>query len=85
MRLREITKMRTANTGTRSLFESVMAPELIAALNDWQPDGRDAALWAARGEAREPGPEGETPVFVLRFHVGCLAKDGLDNYSLIER
>ncbi len=36
MRLREITKMRGANNGKRSLFESVMAPELIAALQDWQ-------------------------------------------------
>jgi hypothetical protein len=35
MRLREFTKMRTSNNGDRSLFESVMAPELIAALRDW--------------------------------------------------
>lgn len=36
MRLREITKMRTANDGTRTLFESTMMPELTAALRDWQ-------------------------------------------------
>jgi hypothetical protein len=35
MRLRKLTKMRTANDGTRSLVESIMAPAVIAALQDW--------------------------------------------------
>jgi hypothetical protein len=35
MRLRKLTKMQTVNNGTRSLFESVMMPEIILALRDW--------------------------------------------------
>lgn len=36
MRLREISKMGTANDGRRTIFESVVSPELIHALRDWQ-------------------------------------------------
>lgn len=36
MRLRDLTKMQKANDGTRTLFESALAPELIDALQDWQ-------------------------------------------------
>lgn len=35
MVLRDISKMRTANDGTRTLFESVMIPDIIPALRDW--------------------------------------------------
>lgn len=35
MRLREIDKMHTANQGNRTLLESVMMPEVAAALRDW--------------------------------------------------
>ena len=35
MKLRDIIKMTTINDCTRSLFESIMMPELIQALHDW--------------------------------------------------
>ena len=35
MRLRKLTKMQTVNDGTRSLTESIMAPQVIIALQDW--------------------------------------------------
>ena len=38
----------------------------------WKPNGRDAALQAARGKAREPGPKGETPN-LLAVRLLCLA------------
>lgn len=39
MKLRNIKKMSGPNDGTRTLFESVMAPEVIRALHDWQANG----------------------------------------------
>jgi hypothetical protein len=33
--MRKIGKMNRPNDGTRTLFESVMSPEIIAALKDW--------------------------------------------------
>ena len=33
--LRDMRKMRTGNDGTRTLFESVMSPEVGIALSDW--------------------------------------------------
>jgi hypothetical protein len=36
MKLRKLTKMQGTNDGTRSLFESVMMPEVIVALRDWR-------------------------------------------------
>jgi len=44
MRLRDFTKMHINNDGKRSLFESVMAPELIAALRDWQTAAPNGVL-----------------------------------------
>ncbi|MGO8914916.1 MAG: hypothetical protein ACLQJR_03300 [Stellaceae bacterium] len=35
MRLRKLTKMTTVNDGSRSLVESIMAPEVICVLGDW--------------------------------------------------
>jgi len=36
MKLRDLIKMQKANDGSRSLFESVMVPELASVLQDWQ-------------------------------------------------
>lgn len=36
MMLRDIIKMNTPNDGTRTLFESVVVPEVLAALTDWR-------------------------------------------------
>ena len=35
MALRDLSKMRSINDGTRTLFESVMMPNIITALRDW--------------------------------------------------
>jgi hypothetical protein len=35
MRLCNLTKMKTANDGTRSLVEPIMSLDVIAALRDW--------------------------------------------------
>lgn len=35
-KLRNVEKMNNVNDGTRSLYESVMAPEVISALEDWK-------------------------------------------------
>lgn len=35
MRLREITKMNSINDGTRTLFESIVAPEVLQAIKHW--------------------------------------------------
>jgi hypothetical protein len=34
-KLRDISKMNSANDGTRTLFESVLLPEIVSALKDW--------------------------------------------------
>ena len=39
MHLRDLTKTREINRGDRSLMESVLYPEVIAALNDWKAGG----------------------------------------------
>jgi len=49
MRLRKLTKMQTINNGTRSLIESIMSPEVIAALRDWVRSTRSAATGEAAG------------------------------------
>ncbi len=54
-------------------------------LQGWKLDGRDAALYAARREAREPGPEGRRPWSSLASIPDSLAKSRPDNYSLTER
>jgi hypothetical protein len=46
MPLRDISKMRTINDGTRTLVESIMMPEIIA-YQDWQ-DIRPITIFAAR-------------------------------------
>jgi hypothetical protein len=49
MRLHDIIKMRAPNDGTRSLFESAMMPELIAALRDWQRANTGGTLIGGMG------------------------------------
>src|SRR5260370_496612 len=49
MRLRKLTKMQTVNDGTRSLIESIMSPEVIAALRDWVRSTRSAVTGEAAG------------------------------------
>ena len=36
MMLRDIIKMNTINDGTRTLFESIVVPEVLSALTDWR-------------------------------------------------
>jgi len=42
--LRNISKMRTHNLGDRTLFESIMSPEVLAALRDWEAAGGNGVL-----------------------------------------
>jgi hypothetical protein len=49
MQLRKLTKMQTVNDGTRSLIESIMSPDVIAALRDWVRSTRSAATGEAAG------------------------------------
>src|SRR5712672_1162308 len=49
MRLRKLTKMQTMNDGTRSLIESIMSPEVVAALRDWVRSTKSAASGQAAG------------------------------------
>ena len=36
MKLRDLKKMQSHNDGTRSLFESILVPEILSAFNDWK-------------------------------------------------
>jgi hypothetical protein len=49
MAIRNLSKMRTSNDGTRSLFESAMLVELISALQDWSKSGADCVLVGGLG------------------------------------
>ena len=49
VRLRNLAKMQTVNDGTRSLIESVMNPEIIAALRDWAKSTPSGVLMGALG------------------------------------
>jgi hypothetical protein len=49
MRLRKLTKMQAINDGKRSLIESAMSPEVIAALRDWVRSTKSAATGEAGG------------------------------------
>lgn len=49
MRVFDILKMRFANDGTRTLFESTLVPELIAALRDWSKAQLDCVLIGGLG------------------------------------
>lgn len=44
MTLRDMRKMRGPNDGSRSLFESVMVPEVVKALKDWIAGGGTGVL-----------------------------------------
>jgi hypothetical protein len=47
--MRNLTKMRDINLGDRSLFESVMMPEIIVALRDWAKSTASGVLIGALG------------------------------------
>ena len=47
MKINEI--MQTVNDGTRSLFESAMAPALVDALKDWQKANTNSVLIGGMG------------------------------------
>jgi hypothetical protein len=49
LRLRKLTKMQTINDGTRTLIQSIMMPEVIAALRDWANSGSGGVLIGALG------------------------------------
>jgi hypothetical protein len=49
LRFRKLTKMQAINDGTRSLIESIMMPELIAALRDWAKSSSGGALIGGLG------------------------------------
>ena len=42
--MRDMRKMRDRNDGTRSLMESIMAPEVMAALRDWSASEQSGVL-----------------------------------------
>ncbi len=42
--MRNLKKMQTRNDGTRTLFESIMAPEVIAALREWRSNANPAGV-----------------------------------------
>lgn len=44
LRLRKITKMKTSNDGNRTLYESIMMPELVSTLKDWKKIDAKAVL-----------------------------------------
>lgn len=44
MKLKDLSKMYSNNDGTRSLFESVVANDLVSALEDWKKNAQNAVL-----------------------------------------
>jgi hypothetical protein len=49
LKLRKLTKMQAINDGTRTLIESIMMPELIAALREWANSGSGGVLIGGLG------------------------------------
>jgi len=70
MPLRDISKMRTINDGTRTLFESVMMPEIVIALRDWSQARADGVLIGALGLSYYARPRMTQDVDFLFLHDG---------------
>ncbi len=70
MPLRDISNMRTINDGTRTLFESVMMPEIIIALRDWSQARAGGVLIGALGLSYYARPRMTQDVDFLCLHDG---------------
>jgi hypothetical protein len=67
MKLRELTKMRGMNDGTRSLFEAIMISEIIVALRDWGKSSSAGVLigWLASSFYCKPPLDQEIDFLLL--------------------
>ena len=68
MPLRDLSKMRTINDGTRTLFKSVMMPEIIVALRDWSKAQAGGILIGALGLSYYARPRMTQDVDLLFLH-----------------
>jgi hypothetical protein len=68
MPLRDISKMQTINDGTRTLFESVMMPEIVIALRDWSEARAGGVLIGALGLSYYARPRMTQDVDFLFLH-----------------
>jgi hypothetical protein len=70
MPLRDISKMRTINDGTRTLFESVMMPEIVTALRDWSQARAGGVLIGALALSYYARPRMTQDIDFLFLHDG---------------
>jgi hypothetical protein len=70
--MRNVSKMRTVNDGTRSLFESVMLPEIVIALREWNSAAPECVLIGSLGLSYYVKPRMTQNIDVLMLSDSCI-------------
>jgi len=83
VRLRKLTSMQTMNDGTRSLIDSVMNPELIVALRDWEKSTGSGVLIGGLALSLHCKPRYTQDIDFL-FLEPCDVPDAVGGFSRVE-